>query len=58
MNKFLAFIYFFLLFSYSLCKECTKEDCNFSSLEEGQIPNYVCVPKEGDSCGLELCSKT
>lgn len=53
MNKLLVLLY--LILSYSLCKECTEEDCNEISLEGGEDrAHYACVPKDESECELKL----
>jgi len=57
MNKLLVLLYFSLLVSCSLSKECSEADCNKETIEEAQRSNYVCVPKDDDNCELKpLCS--
>ena len=58
MNKFLVLLYFFLLFSSSLCELCEDVDCDKSKIEQDQQPNYACVKKDDGTCELKLlCTK-
>ena len=53
MNKLLVLLY--LIFSFSLCKECTEEDCKDLTVEgDEDKSHYACIPKDDNSCGLEL----
>lgn len=53
MNKLLVLLY--LIFSYSLCKECAEEDCEGLTVE-GEKSHYACVPKVDETCELiPLC---
>ena len=57
MNKLLVLLYFSLIVSCSLSKECTESDCDKSTIQEGESDNYVCVPKDDDTCELKpLCT--
>ena len=51
MNKLLVLLY--LIFSYSLCNECTEEDCQNMTVD-GEKSDYACVPKEDNTCELKL----
>ena len=53
MNKLLVLLYFSLIVSCSLSKECTESDCDKSTIQEGESDNYVCVPKDDDNCELK-----
>ena len=53
MNKLLVLLYFFLIISFSLSKECTEDDCKDQTVE-GDKTHYACVPKDDDTCELKL----
>ena len=58
MNKFLALLYFSLIFSSIFCKECTDDDteCSKDKISEDEKDHYICVPKNDDACELvHLC---
>ena len=57
MNKLLVLLYLSLIVSCSLSKECSEADCDKSKIQGGQPDNYVCVPKDDDTCELKpLCT--
>ena len=54
MKKLLAILY--LIFSYSLCKECIQDECQGLPAGENQS-NYACVPIDDNECEFKLlCS--
>jgi hypothetical protein len=53
MNKLLVLLYFSLIISCSLSKECTEDDCEGQTVD-GEKTHYACVPKDDDTCELKL----
>ena len=54
MNKFLVLLYFSLIFSYTLCQECSADGCSGKQIPDGEVQDHYVCAKSGEECAWTL----